>query len=133
MSIDSGGRVKAPKPLDLWRLPEITDITIYRIRFKRPRRFTILGKDRVISETIAFTIFTSEPFVIRALGPVLFVGDTALTVAEGEGDRRYRFLAPEPQRLKTGSPIFLAWNTSDPPRKATRFKYEPPSAVLEDQ
>jgi len=93
----------------------------------------MLGKDREVSEAIEIAIDTSEPFVIRALSPVLFVGNTALTVAEGESDRRYRFLAPDPASLRTGAPIFLAWNSSGSPRKATKFKYEPPAAVVEDR
>lgn len=44
---------------------------------------------------------------------------------EGEGDRRYRFLAVQPDNLKPGAPISIAWNSPGNPKKATNFTYQP--------
>ncbi len=126
MSFDSAGRVPQPREVNLWHLPDILAIEVHHVRYKRPRRHTIQGKDYEISEAVEVVIETSEPFIIRALNPALFVGDIALTVAEGGSDRRYHFLAFQPEELKPGAPISLAWNSPGAPRKETGFTYQPP-------
>lgn len=126
MSFDTAGHVPPYKDVNLWHLPDVLAVEVHHVRYKRPRRHTIQGKDHEISEAVEITIETSEPFIIRALNPVLFVGDIALTATEGESDHRYRFLAFQPDDLKPGMPISIAWNSPGAPRKATSFAYQPP-------
>lgn len=126
MATDSGERQRRHRSPDLWQLPDVLDVQVHRRRFDPPRRVTTAGVDRHIDEATEVEIRVSRPFVIRALGPVLWVGDEPLTIAEGDGKTIYRFLSFEPQRLAPGAPIALAWNTANPPRKETDFRYEPP-------
>jgi hypothetical protein len=133
MSFDTGDRVPPRKEVNLWHLPDVLAVEVHHVRYKRPRRHTIQGKDHEISEAVEITIETSEPFIIRALNPALFVGDIALTATEGEGNRRYRFLALQPDNLKPGMPISIAWNSYGAPRKATNFAYQPPAQLGEER
>jgi len=82
------------------------------------------GIDREESEAVEIEVGVSEPFHIRALGPVLWVGDTPLSVAEFDGRDVYRFFSFEPKELRPGAPISLSWGTSGP-RKETPYRYEP--------
>ncbi len=133
MSFDTAGQVPPQRDVNLWHLPDILAVEVHHVRFKRPRRYTVQGKDNEVSEAVEITIETSEPFLIRALNPALFVGDIALTATEGEGDRRYRFLAFQPDDLKPGEAISIAWNSPGAPRKATGFAYQPPAQRGEER
>jgi hypothetical protein len=131
MSFDSAKRVAPHRQAVHWHLPVLLSVEAYRVRYETPRRHTIRGKDHKIHEAVEVVVETSEPFPVRALGPVLYVGETALTVAEEDGDRRYRFRAPDSQRLEPGAPIAIGWNSPGAPRAATGFTYEPPLETLE--
>jgi hypothetical protein len=133
MSFDTAGRVPPHGDANLWHLPDVLAVEVHHVRYRRPRRHTIQGKDHEISEAVEITIETSEPFIIRALNPALFVGDIALTPTEGEGDRRYRFVALQPGELKPGAPISIAWNSPGAPQKATGFTYQPPAQRSEER
>ena len=101
-------------------------VRIYRKHFEPPKRITEKGVDRYVREAIAVEIRVSEPFTIRALGPVLWVGDQALTIAESDGKEIYRFFAFEPETLRVDAPISLSWNSSDAARERTSYSYSQP-------
>jgi hypothetical protein len=126
MTTDAGGPIKPDKGPDLWRLPEILALKVRRRKFKPARRFTLAGQDREVSEAVEIEIRVSEPFQIRALGPVLWVGDEPLTIADSDGRKTYRFLALEPQKLRARAPISLAWNSRGAKRQATKFRFQAP-------
>src|SRR5712692_10091758 len=111
MNIDSGGPLHGHKAIDLWHLPEVLDVRVRRRRFEPPRRVTSQGVDREVRDAIEVEIRVSEPFVIRALGPVLWVGEEPLTIAESNGKDVYRFFSLKPEALRADAPISLAWNT----------------------
>jgi hypothetical protein len=52
----------------------------------------------------------SEPFQVRALGPVLWVGEEPLTGADNPSVGVYRFYAFSPEKLRVDAPIALLWN-----------------------
>jgi len=105
----------------------VLDVHFRRRHFDPARRVTSAGVDRQERDAIEIEIHVSEPFQIRALGPVLWVGEEALTSAEGNGKNRYRFFSFKPDALKADAPISLGWNTPGAPRTRTRFQYAPPS------
>src|SRR6266496_4049013 len=78
MSFDTAGQVPPQRGVNLWHLPDILAVEVHHVRFKRPRRYTVQGKDNEVSEAVEITIETSELFLIRVLNPALFVGDIAL-------------------------------------------------------
>ncbi len=79
-----------------------------------------------MTDVLEVEVQVSEPFEIRALRPVLWVGDVPLTVAESDGEKVHRFLALDPEALRSDAPISLAWNASGAPRQEARFRYTPP-------
>ncbi len=122
MNTDAGARTPPPKEPDLWHLPEVREVRIRNRRFDPPRRVTTAGIDRNVTDAIEIEIRVSEPFAIRALGPVLWIGNVPLTVAENDRNV-YRFFAFDPKLLRPNSPISIAWNSPNAPRKPTRRRY----------
>jgi hypothetical protein len=127
MPVDASGPVYQQKAPDLWRIPEILGIEVRRRQFDPPRRVTTKGVDRDVREAIEIEIRVSEPFAVRALGPVLWVGDEPLAAAEGDGKNVYRFFSFDPGALKANAEISLGWNTASAPREKTPYRYQPPS------
>lgn len=81
----------------------------------RPREFT---------EAIEILVHTTGEFPIRALSPVLFIGDVKIAHYEREGENTYRFYAYNPDELKEGAPISLGWPFSSNRATPTNFRYE---------
>jgi hypothetical protein len=125
MSTDSGGPLRAPRR-NLWYLPDILAVEVRRRRYPDLRRVTVAGVDRYLREGTEVVVRFSKPLPIRALGPVLWIGDVALTIAESDDGTEYRFLAPNPEALRRGDPVSLGWNTPRAPRNKSRFRYEWP-------
>jgi hypothetical protein len=127
VSTDSSDPIQGPKSPDLWRLPEILDVRTRRHRFDPPRRVTVAGDDRFVTDAIAVDVELSEPFQIRALGPVLWIGNEPLVMADVADDGISTFYAFVEDRLQEGAPIALAWgNNPSAPRTETRFRYTAP-------
>jgi len=125
MSTDTGESLASPDDRrDIWRLPQVLDIRTVQRRLERPRRLTIRGEDRYLDDVVEVEVDVSEPFEIRALGPVLWIGQEPLTIAEQAGENRYRFLVPDPDVLRDGAPVELSWNSPSAPRTATNFIYQ---------
>jgi hypothetical protein len=122
----------APRPYvqreapDFQRLPDILEVHIRWRQFDKPRRVTVAGKDTFYKEAVEFELRVSEPFQIRALGPVLWVGDEPLTVADNVSTGVYRFYSFAPDKLHANAPIALAWNSAGAERKTTKYVYSPP-------
>ncbi len=127
MTTDPGAKIPQPKSPDLSRLPDILDAQARARRFEPPRRVTTNGVDRHVDAGIEIEVKLSEPFVIRALSPVLWIGDTLLTEMDCNGTI-CRFYAFDPQRLPKNGSIALSWGFADAPRKATRHHYHPPAS-----
>src|SRR5713226_4224565 len=116
MAMDQGKLPRKPRTPGLWGLLDVRQVEVRRRRFDPPRRVTDQGVDREVRSAVEIEIRVSEPFAIRALGPVLWVGDEPLTVAESDGKELYRFFSFKPQALKPNASISLAWNSSSAPR-----------------
>jgi hypothetical protein len=96
-----------------WELPEVEDVSIKSATFqpKKPRHFAspLAAQPNVIEIVVTL----KSPLPNRALPPVLYVGDTALTQSEAldkEG-RRIRFWGLDRARLAASAdaPIALGW------------------------
>jgi hypothetical protein len=78
------------------------------------------------SDAVEIEISVSEPFAIRALGPVLWVGDEPLTFGESPSKDVYRFFSFKPEALRAEAPISIAWSADGAPRKDTGRRYRAP-------
>lgn len=106
---DPGHRLPEPPPFE-YVMPAMRDVQISAVKAE-PRALrnfaTALPSG---GETFAFVVTTEKPIPVRALGPVLYVGQTALTEVTEVGPQTYRFLAHRPQDLERGTPIHLGWS-----------------------
>jgi hypothetical protein len=128
MTADPGAKIAQPKSPDLSHLPDILDLQVHARRFDPPRRFTTNGIDGQADAGIEVEVKLSEPFLIRALSPVLWIGEQPLTEMECTGNT-CRFYAFDPQRLTKDGPIALSWGFSGAPRKMTNLHYRPPTTT----
>jgi hypothetical protein len=126
MVTDPGTRVAQPASPDLQSLPDILDVQVRNRRFDPPRRTTTHGIDRQVQSAVEIELRLSKPFIIRTLGPVLWIGEEPLSIAESDGGVIYRFFSFEPDRLRADAPIALSWGDRDSPRKTTPYRYHPP-------
>lgn len=126
---DTGAR-EPPLPVeDLWRLPDIVDVEMHRVRYTRPRPHAVGARIAEAEEAVEFLVRTSEDFPIRALGPALFVGGTEIIESERLGDRLYRFTAYDGQRLRRGAALALGWSGQPGRRQRSQFRYQPGEEV----
>lgn len=123
MNTDPSEAVLPFEAPELWHLPGALDARVRHCRFDPPRRMTTEGVDREVSDAVRVEIRASEPFGIRALGPVFWVGDEPLTIGERSNDDLYGFSSFEPETLQADAPISLGWNSPGAPRRDTHFRY----------
>jgi hypothetical protein len=122
MTTDADGKDPGPRPVDLWRLPRILAVEVARVRYRPPRPHVVAGRSVAMREAVEVTVRTAAPFPVRALAPVLYVGDVALTESETIDEKLTRFFAFEPRKLRRGAPIALGW-VNAPGREPTRFRF----------
>jgi hypothetical protein len=124
MTTDMSGKEERGVPL-WWSLPEIVDIKIMRISYQGPKRRFFVSYLAKYTEAIEFLVKTTGPLPIRALSPVLYVGDVPINEYEVVGENIFRFLAFEPDQLVEGAPISLGWPGQPPEKRIkTRIRYE---------
>lgn len=125
MSSDSGvQQPKAPKPD--FELPNVVDLGVRRIRYRprKPRNFESVFSQE--DEAVEFVVTTDGPIPIRARGPALYVGETAVVESEEVEPTVYRFLAFDVDGLRKRAAISLGWSGRPDTRQRTPFRYEPP-------
>jgi hypothetical protein len=123
MSTDPGElEPRAPRP-DL-ALPAVQTLRIQRTRFA-PRRRNFESALPASDNAVEFLVETAAAIPARALGPVLYVGDTPVTEVTVDDETHYRFVAVEPDELERGAPISLGWSgSSRDERLRTQYRFE---------
>lgn len=125
MSID----ISQPLPADSrpsWELPEIVEVQTLNVPFEPRHLRNFRSSLEAKTEAIEFQIRTNRPIPIRALSPVLHVGNVVLTESEQIGENLYRFWAFEPNTLETEAPISLSWtNAPNEQLQESQFRYNP--------
>lgn len=125
MAADASTREKdAPKPD--FSLPEVIELRTRKIRYEPPQHRNFESVLAQHEEAIEFVITTDRPIPIRALGPVLYVGDAPVGESAPLQRRKnaYRFLAFDAEALQPGAPISLGWSGRPQERRPTKFTYE---------
>jgi hypothetical protein len=122
---DVGNRVPDPPAFE-FVMPAVKDIRVQAVKseIRRPRNLTTAVPGGV--DTFAFVVVTEQPIPIRALGPVLYVGDAVVPEVTEIGPNTYRFVAHAPAELRRGAPIRLGW-TGHPPadQQSSTFRFDP--------
>jgi hypothetical protein len=110
-----------------FKLPQIENIEIKLIPHEAPKLRYFKSSFSKYSQAIEFLITTDAPIPVRALSPVLYIGEMPLTEGETIKENSYRFLAFEINELKDNTPIYFGWqgDRKEQPRK-TKFVYKRP-------
>jgi len=121
---ESGNLEEQSRPRsDPYAMPEILKLEITSARYQEPRPY-YLGSDRLEAMTgVEFLIQTDGPIPIRALSPLLIVGEVTIDAYDEVGANRYRFVAFDVDNLKEGTPISLGWSKTTAVESG--FRYEP--------
>jgi hypothetical protein len=110
MSIDQSPPVQVARGPN-WELPEVVNVDIRSATFQPRKSRHVASPLAERPNAVAIVVTLKAPMPIRALAPVLFVGDTPLTESEAvdaEG-RQLRFWGFDRARLAADAPIALGW------------------------
>jgi hypothetical protein len=111
-----------------WDLPEITGVSIRRTRFRPRKARNFDSPIEAVGNAVEIVVTLDAPLPIRALAPVLHVGEAVLTESEqvdGEG-KELRFWALSPATLSDQAPIALGWLGDRSERQPARFAFRRP-------
>jgi hypothetical protein len=132
MSSDPG-ELEPREALPIFDLPRTKSVETRRTQFI-PRRRNFMSALPEVDNAIEILVATDSPIPVRALGPVLVVGETVLTEVAADDDTHYRFVALEPEALDPGAPISLGWSGRPPAESIpTGFQFEPPPPSREEK
>lgn len=127
---EGGNLDSRPANPDPFALPMVQEIEITRVRYSVPRPYYV-GQERIeCSNGVEFLVRTDGPIPIRALSPILFVGDAAVEAYDEVGENLYRFIAYLVEDLSIGAQISFGW-AKGPGVLDTKFRYEPGSTEEE--
>lgn len=108
MSSDPGARERRPRPH--FGLPRPVSVTARLTRFEPPQRRNFESALPRLPRTVEFLVETDAPIPVRALSPVLYVGDVPVTEVVADDDTHYRFIAMQPASLRQGARVTLGWS-----------------------
>jgi hypothetical protein len=127
MSTDAQGREPEPPPRDLRRLPDVLDVEVTRVRYRSPLvRYTGPNDTVEYDQAVELLVTTSEPFPIRAIPPVLYVGEQLVDDWEQVASTRYRFYAFRIGDLQDGATIRLGWPDEPDAAADTGHRFQSP-------
>jgi hypothetical protein len=110
-----------------FKLPQIENIEIKLIPYEAPKLRYFKSSFSKYSQAIEFLITTDAPIPVRALSPVLYIGEMPLTEGETIKENSYRFLAFEINELKDNTPIYFGWQGDRKEQlRKTKFVYKRP-------
>ena len=109
MTSDPGAEFQpSSRPLDV-RLPAIRGVRVRRVVVRPPERRNLVSTLPPSEDAVEIEVDTEFPIPIRAMGPVLYVGDVALTEAVAVSPTTYRFTGLDRGALPDGAPLALGW------------------------
>lgn len=120
MASDQAAPIQA-QPAPQWGLPAIAAVEIRAAAFKARARKHLAQPSADVADAVHIDVKLDAPLPIRALSPVLWVGDQKLTECEATDPQgmSLRFWALEPKALADGAPLALGW-INEPPAPALR-------------
>lgn len=109
--------------INLWRLPRLVSVSTRMVTFPEPRTYFVGSERHETGQAIELRVETSEPIPVRAVTPILVVGETAISDYTTEGTKTYKFTAYQPERLRSGAPIRWGWPGHSDKLTITRFRF----------
>ena len=111
-----------------WELPAITGIQVVQKHYKARKMRNFVSPLASVPNAVEIIVTLAEPLPVRAMSPVLHVGETILTESESidQEGREIRFWMFDPDLIVAGAPITLAWMGDRIVPKKTKFAYQKP-------
>lgn len=109
--------------INLWRLPHLVSVATRQVTFPEPRTYYVGSERRETRQVVELRVKTSAPIPVRAVTPILVVGETAIADYTTEGANTYTFTAYQPERLESGAPIRWGWPGAPDRLTTTRFRF----------
>lgn len=105
-------------------IPRVLDITTRFQAYETPK-LRYIGIDEVseFKEAVEIIVRTDSPFLVKAVMPVIFVGESMVNDFEAVDSTLYRFFAFDYKKLREGSPIYIGWPDQPENKIDTDFKY----------
>ena len=107
-------------------LPAIVNIEASRVRYDPPRRFYVGAQSVQISDAVELLVRTAAALPVRAISPVLFIGDTVIADYDTAGINLYRFYVFNLERVMPGAPIGIGWPFAPNTARLTKFRFQIP-------
>jgi hypothetical protein len=83
-------------------------LEVQRVHLKKPVEFVEEGAKRSVSVVLEFRVTSSQPIPVRALDPVLMVGEVSVREYRYENrDRSLVFILYDPEKAKDGATVYL--------------------------
>ena len=92
-----------------WALPRVLDVEFRPVKYAEPRPYYVGRERRQTSEALEIMVRTAAPLPIRALSPVIYLGDVPVEDYEVAGPNLYRYLMFDAPALLAGAPVSLGW------------------------
>ena len=108
--------------INLWRLPRLVSIAVRHVTYPQPKVYYVGTERKETRQAVELRVQTDAPLPIRAVTPILKIGNTVIADYNTEGATRYRFVAYEPERLEPGAVIRWGWPNSAEGLIATPFR-----------
>lgn len=101
-----------PKVIYLRQPLKEARLEVQRVRLKKPMEVVEEGTKRTVSVVLEFHVTSSQPIPVRALDPVLVVGEVSVREYRYEDrDHSLVFTLFDPEKAKDGAAIYLQFGT----------------------
>jgi hypothetical protein len=117
-----------PAPAPDWELPEIVDVKIRQASFRPHKPHNFDSPLEAVKNAVEIVVTLESPMPIRALGPVLYVGNAQLTESEAvdKDGKQLRFWGLDREMLADGAPISMGWMGDRRQKRKTKFAFREP-------
>jgi hypothetical protein len=107
-------------------LPAIVSVEASRVKYDPPRRFYEGREPIEVRDGVELLVQTAAALPVRAVSPVLFIGETAIDEYEVAGANLYRFFVFNLQRVQPGAAISIGWPFARQMARQTNFRFQIP-------
>lgn len=109
MTSDQGEREHSRRRPEL-TLPRVLGVRARQASFEPPSHRNFDSALPRLEDTVEFVVETEGPIPVRALGPVLWVGDSPVTEVRSEDETHCVFVSLRPEELAEGASITFGWS-----------------------
>lgn len=107
-------------------LPRVLSVAFRTVRYETPRPYWVGRERKQTSQALEILVHTESPLPVRALSPVIYIGEVAVMDYKVAGRNLYKYVAFDPTVLVAGAPLTFGWPDLPVSRRmALPFRYAP--------